>query len=120
MTALAQLGSGKIRALGITSATASPRLPNVPPIATMLPGYEAISLHGLHAPAQTPRGIVTKLQQEVVKVLRRPDVKERFDSLAMDVSGSTPEEFTAFVRKQIESWTVVAKAANVRAPGRRY
>ncbi len=114
-TALAQIGAGKIRALAVTSAQPSPRLPNVPALASVLPGYEAISLHGLHAPAQTPARIVNKLYQDINAILRRPDVKERFDSIAMDVAGSTPEEFTVFVRKQIEAWTAVAKAANVRA-----
>lgn len=114
-TALAQLGPGKVRALGVTSAQATQRLPNVPPISSVLPGYEAISLHGLHAPAQTPKHIIAKLYQEVGKVLRRPEVKERLDGLAMDVSASTPEEFAAFIRKQIDTWTAVAKAANVRA-----
>jgi len=114
-TALPHIGSGKIRALAVTSATANPRLPNVPPLGSVLPGYEAISLHGLHAPLQTPRPVITKLYQEIGKVLRRPDVKERFDGLAMDVAGSSPEEFTSFLRKQIETWTAVVKAANVRA-----
>ena len=114
-TALAQIGAGKLRALAVTSAQSNPRLPNVPPLANALPGYEAISLHGLHAPVKTPRPIITKLYQDIGTVLHRPDVKERFDGVAMDVSGSTPEEFTAFIRKQIEAWTAVAKAASVRA-----
>ena len=114
-TALPHIAAGKIRALAVTSASANPRLPNVPPLGSVIPGYEAISLHGLHAPAQTPKTIVVKLYQEVGKVLRRPDIKERFDGLAMDVSGSSPEEFTTFLKKQIETWTAVIKAANVRA-----
>ena len=114
-TALPHINAGKIRALAVTSAAANPRLPNVPPLGSVIPGYEAISLHGLHAPAQTPKAIIVKLYQEVGKVLRRPDIKERFDGLAMDVSGSSPEEFTAFLKKQIETWTAVVKAANVRA-----
>ena len=114
-TALPQLGAGRIRALAVTSANAISRLPNVPPISSVLPGYEALALHGLHAPANTPKAIVAKLYQEVGKVLHRPEVKKRFDELAMDVSASTPEEFTAVIRKQIETWTPIARAANVRA-----
>jgi tripartite-type tricarboxylate transporter receptor subunit TctC len=114
-TALPQLEAGRVRALAVTSANAISRLPNVPPISSVLPGYEALALHGLHAPANTPKAIVAKLYQEAAKALRRPEVKERFDGLAMDVSASTPEEFTAFIRKQIETWTVVARTANVRA-----
>jgi tripartite-type tricarboxylate transporter receptor subunit TctC len=114
-TALPQLGAGRVRALAVTSANPISRLPNLPPVASVLPGYEALALHGLHAPANTPKAIVARLYREVGKVLRRPEVKERLDGLAMDVSGSTPEEFTAFIRKQIDIWGAVARAANVRA-----
>ncbi len=115
-TALAQLSAGRIRAIGVTSAKPAARLPNVPPIGATLPGYDAVAFYGLHAPAQTPPQTVAKLHQEVGKVLRRPDVKERLDGLGMDVAPSaTPQEFTAYMRKQIETWTAVAKAANVRA-----
>ena len=115
-TALAQLSAGKIRAIGVTSAKPVARLPNVPPIGNTLSGYDAVSFYGLHAPAQTPPPIVAKLQQEVSKIMRRPDVKERFDGIGMDVSpANTPQEFTAFMRKQIDLWSKVAKAANVQA-----
>ncbi len=115
-TALAQLSAGKIRAIGVTSAKPVSRLPNVPPIGNTLSGYDAVSFYGLHAPAQTPPQIVAKLQQEVSKIMRRPEVKERFDGLGMDVApDNTPQEFTAFMRKQIDTWSTVAKAANVRA-----
>lgn len=114
-TALGQLKAGRIRAIGVTSLNATPRLPNVPPIASVLPGYEGLTFHGLHAPAKTPRHVVVKLQQEVAKVLRRPEVKERLDALAIDVSGTTTEEFTAFIRKQIDTWTPVVRTANIRA-----
>jgi len=115
-TALAQLSSGKIRAIGVTSAMPVSRLPNVPPIGHTIPGYDAVAFYGLHAPAQTPSQIVAKLQQEVSRILRRPEVKERFDGLGMDVSpANTPREFTAFMQKQIQMWSTVAKAAHVRA-----
>jgi tripartite-type tricarboxylate transporter receptor subunit TctC len=115
-TALAQLSAGKVRAIGVTSARPVSRLPNVPPIGATLPGYDAVAFYGLHAPAQTPAAIVAKLHQEVGKVLARAEVKERLDGLGMEVAPSaSPQEFTAYVRKQIDTWTAVAKAANVRA-----
>ncbi|MBI4191525.1 MAG: tripartite tricarboxylate transporter substrate binding protein [Betaproteobacteria bacterium] len=114
-TALTQLGAGRIRAIAVTSANASPRLPGVPPISSVLPGYEGLEFHGLHAPAKTPKQIVATLQRDVANVLRRPEVKERLDGLAMDIQASTPEECTAFIRKQIDTWTAVARKANVRA-----
>ena len=115
-TALAQISAGKIRAIGVTSAKPVSRLPNVPPIGNTLAGYDAVSFYGLHAPAHTPAQILAKLQQEVSKVMRRQDVKERFDGIGMDVvADNTPQEFTAFMRRQIDTWTKVAKAANVHA-----
>ncbi len=114
-TALAQLGAGRVRALAVTSANASQRLPGVPPISSVLPGYEGLEFHGLHAPARTPQHLVAKIQRDVAGVLRRPDVKERLDVLAMDVQASTPDECAAFIRKQIDTWTAVARKANVRA-----
>lgn len=114
-TALPLLSAGRLRALAVTSANATPRLPNVPPISSVLPGYEALEFHGLHAPSKTPGHIIAKLQQEVAKVLRRPEVKERLDGLAMDVVASTPGEFTVFIKRQIETWAAVGRAANIRA-----
>ena len=113
-TALGQLNAGRIRALGVTSANPNPRLPNVPPIASVLPGYEALEFHGLHAPAKTPKQIVAKLHQDIARALNHPEVKARLDGIAMDVSVNTPAEFTAFIDKQIKVWAAVARAANIR------
>jgi len=114
-SAAAQIQAGQIRALAVTSANASPRLPNVPTIASTLPGYDALEFHGLHAPVKTPQYVVAKLQREVSTILRRADVKERLDSLAMDASGNSSEEFSSFIRRQIQTWSKVGRAANVRA-----
>jgi tripartite-type tricarboxylate transporter receptor subunit TctC len=113
-TALAQLNAGRIRALGVTSATPNPRLPNVPPIASVLPGYDALEFHGLHAPAKTPKSIIAKLHRDIAHALQQPGVKARLDPIAMDVSVNTPAEFTAFINQQIKTWAAVAKAANIR------
>ena len=114
-TALSLLSANRVRALAVTSANASPRLPNVPTIASTLPGYDALEFHGLHAPVKTPQYVVAKLQREVSTILRRADVKERLDSLAMDASGNSSEEFSSFIRRQIQTWSKVGRAANVRA-----
>jgi tripartite-type tricarboxylate transporter receptor subunit TctC len=114
-TALSLLSANRVRALAVTSANASPRLPNVPTIASTLPGYDALEFHGLHAPLKTPQYVVAKLQREVSTILRRADVKERLDSLAMDASGNSSEEFSSFIRRQIQTWSKVGRAANVRA-----
>lgn len=114
-TAFAQLAAGKLRALGVTSADAVSRLPGVAPIARVVPGYEGLNFHGLHAPLDTPRPIVVRIQQEVGRILRQPDVKDRLDKLAMNIRASTPEEYATFIRQQVALWGELIRAANVRA-----
>ncbi len=114
-TALAQVGTGKVRALGVTSARPAASMPNVPPIASVLPGYEGLNFHGLHAPAKTPRAIVARLHDETTKILRRPDVHEKLTGFSMDVVASRPEEYRAFIKAQIAQWTPLVKASGARA-----
>lgn len=113
-TSLPLLDAGRGRGLGVSSATTISRLPNLPPISSVLPGFEGLNFHGLHAPAQTPAPIVAKLNQEVTKILHLPDVKKRLGDLTMDASPGTPEEFAVFVTKQIETWTALVRSANIR------
>jgi tripartite-type tricarboxylate transporter receptor subunit TctC len=114
-TALVQVNAGKARALGVTSAHPVASLPNVPSISTVVPGYEALNFHGLHAPAKTPRAIVAKLHEETTKILRRPDVLEKLNAFAMDVVANRPDEYRAFIKGQIEKWTPLVKASGARA-----
>jgi tripartite-type tricarboxylate transporter receptor subunit TctC len=114
-SAQTQLPSGRVRAIAVTSATPTPRLPGVPPIASVLPGYEGLEFHGLHGPAKMPSKVVAKVQHDVASVLGRADVKKRLDALAMDIRATSSEEAAAFITKQIDTWTAVARKANVRA-----
>ena len=114
-TALAQVSAGKVRALGVTSARPSASIPNVPPIASVLPGYDALNFHGLEAPAKTPKALVARLHEETTKILRRPDVQEKLNGISMDVVASGPEQYRAFVKTQIELWTPLVKASGARA-----
>ena len=109
------VGAGKVRALGVTNTTPVPSLPDVPPLATVLRGYEGLNFHGLLAPAQTPAPIIAKLNQEVTKVLQMPDVKKRLDEMSMDASPGTPEAFAAFLTRQMSTWTALVRSANIRA-----
>ena len=114
-TALAQVNAGKLNALGVTSARPTSSLPNVPPIASVVPGYEGLNFHGLHAPAKTPRPVVAKLHEETTKILRRQDVRERLNGLAMDIVATGPEEYRAFIKTQIELWTPLVKSSGARS-----
>jgi tripartite-type tricarboxylate transporter receptor subunit TctC len=114
-TALTQVNAGKIRALGVTSAQPTPHLPNVPPIASVLPGYDALNFHGLHAPAQTPAAVVARLHSECTQILRRADISERLNAMAMDVVAGTPSQYRAFIKAQIAQWGPLVKASGAKA-----
>lgn len=113
-TALTQVGAGRVRALGVTSARPTASLPNVPPIASVVPGYEGLNFHGLHAPARTARAVTARLHEETTKILRRPEVHERLSGLAMDIAASQPDEYRAFIKAQMAQWTPLVKASGAR------
>jgi tripartite-type tricarboxylate transporter receptor subunit TctC len=107
--------SGKLIALGVTSARRDPILPDVPSIAESgLPGYELIEYQGIVAPAATPRAAINRLREDIVKSLNAPELKERFASSGTYAVGSTPEELNDYIRKQIAAWAKVIKAAGIR------
>jgi tripartite-type tricarboxylate transporter receptor subunit TctC len=106
--------SGKVRALAVTRSTRAIALPDVPTIAEAgLPGYEATNATGVLAPAGTPREIVVKLQQEIARILKLPDVRERLISLGTEPVGSTPEQFGEYIRGEIVKWAKVVKATGM-------
>jgi tripartite-type tricarboxylate transporter receptor subunit TctC len=112
---LAHLRSGRLRALGVTSAVRVSTLPDIPTIAENgLPGYEAVQWAGLLAPAGTPKEIVALLSRESASILRMPDTKERLAVEGFEVVGSTPDEFAIFLRAEIQKWTKLAKAAGLQ------
>jgi tripartite-type tricarboxylate transporter receptor subunit TctC len=107
--------SGKLRALGLTSEKRSPSVPDIPTIAESgLPGFDQSAWHGLFAPAGTPEPVIAKISQEVVRVLKLPDVEKRFASQGVDIIASSPEEFAAFIRKDVVKYEKLIKSANIR------
>jgi len=97
-TAMPYLKAGRLRPLGVTTLTRIDALPEVPTIAEAgIPGYESVQWFGMLLPAGTPRPIIDRLHQELTRVLRAPDMKERLNSLGLDAVGSTPEEFAAYI-----------------------
>src|SRR5688572_2661897 len=113
-TALTQVGSGKIRVLGVTSAKPSAMLPGVPPIATAVPGYEALNWHGIEVPAKTPKAIVARLHQESAKILRRPDMQEKLHALSMEMELKGPDEYREFIRSENARWVPIIKASGAK------
>ena len=106
--------SGRLRALGVTSARRVASAPDIPAIAEAgVPGYEAVQWYGLLVPAKTPRDIIDRLNHEVVSILRAPDVAARLAADGSEVVAGTPEAFAAFIRTETVKWAAVVRAAGI-------
>ena len=105
----------RLRALAVTSAKPSPLMPELPTVAAVLPGYESVSHLAILAPAGTAASIVTRLNQALVRVLQRSDVKEKFFTASMETVGSSPEATAALIAAETARMGKVIKAANIRA-----
>jgi tripartite-type tricarboxylate transporter receptor subunit TctC len=115
-SALPHIKSGRLKALAVTSKSPSAALPGVPTIeqAANLKDFDASSWFGLFAPAGTPRAIVDKIQGDVAKALSVPEVRERFVSQGAEPGGNTPDQFSAFIKGEIEKWARVVKVSNAK------
>jgi tripartite-type tricarboxylate transporter receptor subunit TctC len=114
-TVAQQAQAGKVRPLAVTSLEKAALLPDLPPLAEFIPGYEATSWHGLFAPAGTPQAIITKLSTEVQRILHSPSVNERLTGMGAKPIGNTPEEFAEFIKAERQKWAEVIKTANIEA-----
>ena len=107
--------SGKLKALAVTSAAPSPLVPGLPTLAASgVPGYSSEAIYGFWAPAHTPAFIMTRLNQEAVRVLNQPEVKERFFRSGVETVGTTPREFAAVIKAEALRLAKVLKAAGIR------
>jgi tripartite-type tricarboxylate transporter receptor subunit TctC len=114
LTAKPQIDAGRVRALAISGPRRIEALPNVPPVAEAgVPNYEAMQWYGLLAPAGTPAAIVARLNGEALKALQSDDMKEKLSADGAQPLGSSPEEFAALIRSELEKWTRVARAADI-------
>jgi tripartite-type tricarboxylate transporter receptor subunit TctC len=115
-TALPFVKAGRLRALAVSTARRSASAPEVPTIAESgLPGYDYASWIGLLAPAKTPAAIVMKLNAEVVKAIRSPELKVILDVEASEPIGNSPEAFAAILKTEVARWAKVVKAAGIKA-----
>jgi tripartite-type tricarboxylate transporter receptor subunit TctC len=111
---LPHIKAGRLRALGVSSSTRAPAMPDVPTIAEAgVPGYEFSSWFGLFAPAGTPREVIARLQQEAAKAMAQPEVRERLPAMGNEAVGSTPEQFTVKYQSDIAKYASVVKAAGI-------
>jgi tripartite-type tricarboxylate transporter receptor subunit TctC len=113
-TVVQQIKVGKVRALAVANPKRSALMPELPTIAeAALPGYGVSNATGVLAPAGTPRDIVVKLQQEIARIVKLPDIRERLVSLGVEPVGNTPEEFGEYMRSEIAKWARVVKDARI-------
>jgi tripartite-type tricarboxylate transporter receptor subunit TctC len=105
---------GKVKAIAHTGKGRLASLPDIPPVSDTIPGFEAYEWNGVFVPHGTPGAIVTKLNAALNQAIASPEVKERFAQLNVDTRATTPEEFRAFVKEQMERWSKVVKDANIK------
>ena len=110
-----QVQAGRLRALAVSGARRARTLPDVPTVAeAALPGFDVTVWQGILAPAGTPREIVARLHSEIVNALQKPEVQSRMAALGVDIIGNSPQEFAAFIKRDIAKWAVVIKASGAR------
>jgi len=112
--ALAQQKGGKLRGLGVTSGKRTSLAPEQPAIAEELPGYEVIAWFALVGPAKLPQPVVQRLHEANMKALVKPDIKERFATIGMDVAPMDPAELGRFIQAEVANWARLVKLANIQ------
>ena len=106
---------GKLRAIAVTGSKRSQAAIDIPTVAESgIPGYEVTTWYGTAAPAKTPREIVDRLNSEILRALKSPDMQARFKDYGADPIGNTPEQATAYVQNEINKWGKVIKAAGLK------
>jgi tripartite-type tricarboxylate transporter receptor subunit TctC len=109
LSAMPHVKSGKLRAVAVTSARRSSAVPELPTVAETIPGFEASGWYGAFAPAATPRDIIAKLNTEINRSMRQPDVTQRFAGDGVEAVSMTPAEFGAYLHSEIAKWGKVVK-----------
>jgi tripartite-type tricarboxylate transporter receptor subunit TctC len=114
-SSIAHIKSGKLRALGVTTATRSETLPDVPTVGDFIPGYEAVAFFGIGAPRSTSLEIVERLNKEINAALADPNIKARLADLGGTELIISPADFGKFLVEQTEKWAKVVKFSGAKA-----
>jgi len=116
VAALPHIQSGKLRAIAVATAQRVPSLPNVPTVAESgLPGYEGLLFYALMAPAKTPPAVVSRLSDAVKQIKQTPAVRQQLSTLGAISFDMTPEEMSAFLKSELDKWTKVIRAGNIKS-----
>ena len=114
ISAAPHIKAGKLRAVAITSAKRQASMPDVPTVGETLPGYRAEAFQGMVVPSRVPPAIVNKLSAEVARIVQLPDIAQRFQLDGAEAVGSTPKEFAAFLKAEMQKWSKVVKDAGIK------
>ena len=114
ISAAPHIKAGKLRAVAITSAKRQASMPDVPTVGETIPGYRAEAFQGMVAPAGVPQAIVNKVSADVVRIVRLPEVTQRFQLDGAEAVGSTPQEFAAFLKSEMQKWSTVIRDAGIK------
>jgi tripartite-type tricarboxylate transporter receptor subunit TctC len=113
---LPHIKAGRLRALAVTSARRSASIPELPTVAEAgVPGFEAITWHGVVVPAATPAALVERLNRDIVAVLRQPELRERLAALGAEINTGTPRDFADYIATEIPKWAKVVRDSGARA-----
>jgi tripartite-type tricarboxylate transporter receptor subunit TctC len=115
LSAMPQVKNGRLRAIAVTSTKRSAAVPELPAIAETVPGYEASGWYAALAPAATPRELITRLNNDMNRVMKMPDVTQRLAGDGVEAVGTTAEQFGAYLRAEITKWGKVVKASGAKA-----
>jgi tripartite-type tricarboxylate transporter receptor subunit TctC len=116
MTAKPHVDSGRLKGLAISSLQRSSLVPSMPTVAESgLPGFDSWNYFGIFGPANLPAPVVQRVNAEMNKILADPAVKERFQGLGFEITGGTPQQFTAVIQSEAQRWSKVIRDANVKA-----
>jgi tripartite-type tricarboxylate transporter receptor subunit TctC len=110
--------AGKLRSLGVTYRKPTQLVPGVPPVSDTLPGYELLGWYGIEMPLATPKALVARINADIVKALRTPELQEQLIKVSAEAVGSSPAEFATFLQKETERWSKVLREGGTAPPSR--
>jgi tripartite-type tricarboxylate transporter receptor subunit TctC len=109
-----QVRAGRLRAIAVTTPKRLPSNPEIPAMAEALPGFEVVGWYGVIGPANLPPPILTRLHEELIRILNQPDVKSRIEADGSEPVGSSPEEFRRFMRADMDKWAKLVKESGAK------
>ena len=111
---MGHIRAGLVRPLAVTTAKRFSLMPDLPTVAETLPGFDATTWHGLVAPAGTPPDVIETLHRATIAALADPGTRQRLADLGVEVAGTSPQEFSAYIKSEIPKWAAVIKAAGAK------